>query len=143
MKKLLFLLCLTISTQSVAESNDLTLSQKLAVASFGNGDYPVGSIVEKRAASALDNVENLCSEGLKEPLLLSQIGHDLLAKEGFYVTPLEIIETIGTLKRQAPKDISCQDVLSNYISTVKVVPTPTEALASVNSLYKILKQKTK
>lgn len=141
MKNHVTLLLTLLSATAVA--NELTLSQKLAIASFGEGNYPVGSLMEKRAARALDNVRNLCSEGLKEPLLLSNIAQDLLSKEEIFVTPLEIIEAIGTLKRQAPEDRNCQQIVTDYISTAKMVETPTEALASVNSLYKILKSHLK
>lgn len=139
---LLILLSLTAKAE-ISLNQQEQLAEKIAVASFGEGNY-ANTITKIRIMRSLDNVKGICGEdSITEVAKLSVAVQISLAKDDFFVTPLEVIEAIGTLKRQAPDDIDCMTVATNYASTVVVAPTPAEALASVNSLYKILKQKTK
>ncbi|OOF50286.1 hypothetical protein BKK54_06465 [Rodentibacter genomosp. 1] len=139
MKKLAILVVALLSASVFAEEKP-TPSQALAILSFPNTDfYKIGSVEEKRAARALDNVNGLCSDNLNKVVDKSVAIHEALVKNGYYVTPVEIVEALGTLKRQAPDGVDCDYILTHYASTMNQTPTPAEALASINSLYKILK----
>lgn len=143
MKKVFIAVMMSLPLIAHAEISPETqskLAERIADASFGEGDY-ANTMAKARVMGALDNVKGICGENsVNEAAKISVAVQKMLAEENYFVTPLEIIEAIGTLKRQAPDGVDCMQVGIDYAKTVKVAPTPTEALASVNSLYKITKQ---
>ena len=142
MKKIFTLAAVLVSASGYAHEHP-TLSQALAVVSFPNATiYKVGTVEEKRAARALKNVEGLCAYNTDKIVSKAIATQEKLVGNGYYVTPVEIVEALGTLKKQAPNDVDCDYVIAHYATTVSQTPTPAEALASVNSLYKILKSAT-
>lgn len=139
MRKIITLAAVLLSASVYAQEQP-TLSQALAVVSFPNATiYKVGTMEEKRAARALENVDGLCVYDTDKVVSKAIATHEKLAENDYYVTPVEIVEALGTLKRQAPNDVDCDYVIAHYATTVSQASTPAEALASINSLYKILK----
>lgn len=143
MKKLFIAVMMSLPLVAHAEISpeaQSKLAESIADASFGEGDYD-NTMEKARVMRALDNVKGLCGENsVNEAAKITVAVQKTLVKENYFITPLEIIEAIGTLKRQAAEGIDCLKVGSDYAVAVKAMPTPAEALASVNSFYKIAKQ---